>query len=132
YTTLAPDEMTADPVFSFNPDLPDVSNIHEATFVFDCEDASRGVLNLPDGRRFVVRDPSNWVERPRVGVPYSRRIEALFEEGAPLVQTDNATRISSSDAEGGGCASVGPNPGAASAWLFAMVLAGFTWRRRRA
>ena len=28
FSTLSPEEMTKDPIFSFNPDLPDVSNVH--------------------------------------------------------------------------------------------------------
>ncbi|MEO1337941.1 MAG: MYXO-CTERM sorting domain-containing protein, partial [Myxococcota bacterium] len=60
-----------------------------------------------------------------------RRIEALFEEGAPQVEIDNVTLISSGDQEPGGCASSGQNPGAATAWLFAMGIAGLLWQRRR-
>ena len=36
YTTMSADEMTMDPVFAFNPDLDDVSNIHTATQVLEC------------------------------------------------------------------------------------------------
>src|SRR5690606_5374895 len=37
YSTLSADEMTADPVFVFNPDLPDVDNIHRAERVIECD-----------------------------------------------------------------------------------------------
>ena len=132
YTTLSPEEMTRDPVFSFNPNLPDVSNVHQATFVFDCEDTSRGVLYLPDGRRFFVTDPASFVNRDRTDVPYSRRIEMLSEEGAPRIDVDNATRISPSDVDAGGCGcSTSENPSGGSAWLAAFALAGLIWRRRR-
>ena len=36
YTTMSADEMTMDPVFAFNPDLDDVSNIHTATQLMEC------------------------------------------------------------------------------------------------
>jgi hypothetical protein len=37
YSTLSADEMTVDPLFVFNADLPDVSNIHQATRVIECD-----------------------------------------------------------------------------------------------
>lgn len=36
YSTLSAAEMTVDPVFLFNPDLPEVSNVHQATQVTEC------------------------------------------------------------------------------------------------
>jgi MYXO-CTERM domain-containing protein len=36
YTTMSAEEMTMDPVFAFNPDLEDVSNIHTATQLIEC------------------------------------------------------------------------------------------------
>jgi hypothetical protein len=36
YTTLSAEEMTIDPVFVFNPDLPDVNNIHQTDRVIEC------------------------------------------------------------------------------------------------
>lgn len=36
YTTLSADEMTDDPLFAFNPDLPEVNNVHVATRVIEC------------------------------------------------------------------------------------------------
>ncbi|MFT7625923.1 MAG: hypothetical protein ACI9WU_005115, partial [Myxococcota bacterium] len=40
FTTVSPDEMTKDPMFSFNPDLPDVSNVHTATASAVCKPGS--------------------------------------------------------------------------------------------
>jgi hypothetical protein len=40
YTRLSPEEMTVDPVFRFNPDLPAISNVHDLSKdarVWDCE-----------------------------------------------------------------------------------------------
>jgi hypothetical protein len=36
YTTMSADEMTMDPIFDFNPDLPPVSNLHTAERVIEC------------------------------------------------------------------------------------------------
>jgi hypothetical protein len=40
YSTLSASEMTIDPVFVFNQDLPEVSNLHQATRIIECD---RGV-----------------------------------------------------------------------------------------
>ena len=120
YTTLSPDEMTRDPVFSFNPDLPDVSNVHLATFETDCDNFQRGVLVLPDGRRFNVDSPNQWTDLTARDVPFSRRIEVLREEGAPLIAVDNTTRISAGLSDGG-CSCAGSTaPSTTSAWLAAI------------
>jgi Uncharacterized protein conserved in bacteria (DUF2330) len=37
YTTLSAEEMTLDPVFTFNADLEDVSNVHSAERVIECQ-----------------------------------------------------------------------------------------------
>jgi MYXO-CTERM domain-containing protein len=36
YSTMSAKEMTADPLFTFNPDLQDVSNVHTAVRVIEC------------------------------------------------------------------------------------------------
>jgi hypothetical protein len=43
YTRISPEEMTVDPVFRFNPDLPTISNVHDLSKdarVWDCEDGN--------------------------------------------------------------------------------------------
>jgi hypothetical protein len=40
YTTMSGDEMTVDPVFDFNPDLGDVSNLHTAERTLTCDGPS--------------------------------------------------------------------------------------------
>ena len=47
YTTMSADEMTIDPVFEFNPDLPDVSNQHVATRYVRCDGNSTWRAELP-------------------------------------------------------------------------------------
>lgn len=41
YTTLSANEMTKDPIFAVNPDLPEVSNIHSAEATPICENGSK-------------------------------------------------------------------------------------------
>ncbi len=139
YTTLSPEEMSKDPTFSFNPSLPDVDNEHNADFTVLCDGSGNvdgsGILRLPDGRRFFINDQAAWSARNRTGVPYSRRIELLREEGAPMVEIDNATRLSDSDADSSGCTCLAggtPASGSSTALSFAaLAAAGLLLRRRR-
>ncbi|MBK9941800.1 MAG: DUF2330 domain-containing protein [Kouleothrix sp.] len=55
YTRISPEEMTVDPVFRFNPALPDVSNIHDLrqdARLWDCENYA----NRASSRAAVVLD----------------------------------------------------------------------------
>ncbi len=139
YTTLSPEEMTKDPVFSYNPSLEDVSNIHEATFTILCsgfgDPTGSGILELPDGRRFFVEDQGEWINRDREGVPYSTRIERLLEEGAPRVDVDNSSSLSPGDPEANsGCACTAQDnqrQGLGSSLLLGLALLGFAFIRRR-
>ena len=45
-TTVSPDEMTRDPFFAFNPELEDVSNIHQASASGDCDPDTGTVSNV--------------------------------------------------------------------------------------
>lgn len=97
FTTLSPDEMTKDPVFSFNASLPDVDNQHLARFTQRCAEGGGlnpvGVLELPDGRTFETT-PGDWsLSRDSLDAPASARIEVLREEGAPDVEVDNTRAV---------------------------------------
>jgi len=55
YTAISPEEMTDDPVFRFNMDLGDVSNVHTAQATVLCDQVDREGrapirVTLPDGR----------------------------------------------------------------------------------
>ena len=45
FTTISPDEMSKDPLFSFNPDLPDVSNEHWIKATAECKEGSTWEAN---------------------------------------------------------------------------------------
>jgi MYXO-CTERM domain-containing protein len=138
YSTLSPEDMNLDPVFSFNPDLPDVSQNHEATFTYICDffqdgpNNTPGILKLPyDGRQFYVKNQADWEARDISRVPYSERIELLREEGAPQIEVDNTNRVSPGNAGGCACSStdLGGSSSAGAALMIALVAAGLLGRR---
>ena len=114
FTTLSPTEMTKDPVFSFNPDLEEVSNIHTGRLIYYCgiidEDTPATTpakivtedgweLPLPDG---TGQNP--WVDVPW---PMSHQIQVVREEGAKNVVVDNTdiilATIAAHRGDDGGC-----------------------------
>jgi MYXO-CTERM domain-containing protein len=146
FTTLSPDEMTKDPVFSFNPDLPEVSNVHYAELVFlECSFGGGVNTNGPallvteQGWRLYLPDGPTRNDWDQAGLPASLRIETLREEGAAQVVTDNAGAIGTGvDAYrraprlgAGGCTASPGATGGAGAFLLA-GLALLRIRRRRA
>ena len=59
YTTLSAEEMTLDPIFSFNPDMNDVDNVRYADAEFDCGDGllrseAPVTITLEDGRTIAL------------------------------------------------------------------------------
>jgi MYXO-CTERM domain-containing protein len=144
FTTMSPDEMSKDPVFSFNPDLPDVSNVHEGRLIYYCgiiaEDSPTTTpakiitedgweLGLPDGPGQNPWLIDTW--------PQSRFIEVVREEGAADAVVDNSEAIALFIAsrerdvgfqETGGC-SLGGSGAAGGLGLAALAL--LLMRRRR-
>ncbi len=84
YTALSPIDMTDDPVFSENPDLPEVSLEHNATVTIPCK-----------GSSWIRSDRGFESQYPRFGVslPASERIEILRESGTPELVTNNRDDI---------------------------------------
>ena len=107
YTTLSADEMTVDPMFDYNPDLPAVDNIRSADARWDCggdsETPQEGwelVVTLSDGREvrskpFVDGGPVPFAE------PAAATIEQLRTSGPPeiitAIETANAPASTPSD-----------------------------------
>ncbi len=91
YTTMSPEEMTIDPIFHENPDLPPVDKSQVlATQWYPCDSAPE--WNLPSG--FVV--PGNWEQTwPAMPpeMPWAQRIEIIPPVGAPQVEIDNTQLI---------------------------------------
>jgi hypothetical protein len=64
YTTMSAEEMTVDPVFDFNADLADVSNIHTAQRTMLCDDKNTDPFSAP----WDVEFPQGIVHGTEVGV----------------------------------------------------------------
>ncbi|MCA9600876.1 MAG: DUF2330 domain-containing protein [Polyangiales bacterium] len=142
YTTMSPDEMTKDPMFDFNADLPSISNVHTADRIIECSpevdrsDASWRV-KLANGQ--VVRGRgSQWpFAADDEGLPANERTVRLGTEGEGEVVDDNIRVIAAalsdhnagvpstaSSAGGSGLCSTKPGSGERSAGLgFAGLLA---------
>lgn len=128
YTVLSPEEMTEDPVFGFNADLPDVPRQHNAYLSRDCDDAEApNYLTLEDGR--VVE--SNGVGDSPAGrqIPAASEIQVLGLEGPPQV----IRSVGATTEDAGGCSSNSArNRGAADLIvIFASVFSLRAWNRRR-
>jgi len=146
FTALSPQDMTADPVFSENPDLPDVPLLRSARLTFPCRGQGYLVSNDTGFRSQVPGRLSSTA-------PASIRIETLREAGPPIVDTDNTVAITAAlgpvdygsmtgapstqpTPSGGGCAcDVAFSRGDRGMLvLFLLALVGARWiaRRRRA
>jgi len=148
YTTLSADEMTLDPLFGFNPDLPNVSNLHNAQRVIACSPnvsqfSAPWRIELPQGG--VVWGSADqaasgvWPSELST-LPPNRTIARAAESGEGKVIEDNSATIesqlahynsgkSSAAEEGGGCTT--GRGRAAGAWLAVALVGGTLIGRRR-
>jgi MYXO-CTERM domain-containing protein len=120
YTTMSADEMTTDPLFTFNPDLPDASNVHTADRVIECnpdvfEFQAPWRIELPQGGsvRGTASDLGSWPESFS-SMPPNRVITRSSDSGPGKTIEDNsdaieaaldaynATRPPASTGQGGG------------------------------
>jgi hypothetical protein len=131
YTVLSPEEMNSDPVFSFNKDLADVSNVHEASLTYICSFFQDGpnntpaILKLDDGREFYVKTQADWAARDVSRVPFSTRIETLREEGPPVIEVDNTSKISGGENDNGcACTTSEPAPSSSDGAPIGLSIAG--------
>ncbi len=100
YSTLSPEDMNKDPVFSYNPSLPPYPNEHTATLTYHCggffssQRYSSATLELPSGlhREFSI-DQVNGGTYPAIDAPYSEQIQILRETGEPEIVVDNSDAI---------------------------------------
>ena len=96
FTTISPEEMTKDPVFSFNPDLADVSNLHKVTAKAHCKpgstyDADAVTLMFDDGDEITVQGDfqqcGGFIAQPGTGgtdaQPPVAEIQIMSESGQP-------------------------------------------------
>jgi len=100
YTTLSADEMTVDPLFTFNAVLPEVSNVHTANRVIECSadvsvSAAPWRIELPQGG--VIRGLGNqgvgtW-PAPLAQLPPNFSIVRTGASGTGKVVENNAAAI---------------------------------------
>ncbi len=145
FTTLSPNEMTKDPVFSFNPNLPEVSNVHSGTITYYCDlvadptaQNTPAVLYTEQGFKLVYSSGVGEADAENpyddVVMPQSQFQELLREEGDAVVVVDNTQLIRSAlrEARGsnsGGCSSTGTGAGASGLLLLGLAL--LALRRRQ-
>jgi hypothetical protein len=99
FTTMSPEEMTMDPLFDFNPDLADVSNLHMATQIIECspditQDAAPWRILLPQGG-VISGKGSNGTWPIAIGgaVPANLKVVQLGTSGSGKVTEDNSSMI---------------------------------------
>ena len=106
YTTLNPEDMTEDPVFTFNAELPEVSPQHDAKLDITCNQPRRLITE----QGWIVELGQPPVEPS--SSPAALRVEVLGEEGSGTVVTDNHAAINTIFEREGlpmqGCATIDP------------------------
>jgi hypothetical protein len=100
YSTLSAAEMTIDPVFVFNPDLPNVNNIHQANRIIECnsgvyESQASWRIEFPQGTtiRGTPASVGQWPEAVS-DQPPNFRVLTLAASGEGEVIDDNSGVIS--------------------------------------
>lgn len=102
YTTMSAEEMTLDPVFTFNPDAGDVSNLHTADRIIECnpnvfqsEAPWRIELANGDVIRGTAQDAQVQTWPSALGdLPANARIVRASNSGSGKVVEDNTASIS--------------------------------------
>ncbi|MEC8024052.1 MAG: DUF2330 domain-containing protein, partial [Myxococcota bacterium] len=97
YTIISPNEMSRDPIFLENPDLPDVSNVHIATGTAICpegtSDATKVQLTLSDGTELMYDIPDDWAPATLEGgtddLAPAAEINRMYTAGAPEPVSDS-------------------------------------------
>ena len=93
YTTLSPHEMTEDPLFHANYEVPEVDNTARvATFFASCEGATemQGIGITPAVETQGIKA---WPDIAPDEMPWALRIETVPVSGAPMVLVDNTAQI---------------------------------------
>ncbi len=98
YTTMSAEDMTLDPLFTFNPDLADVSNVHTAERIIECnpgiyQSDAPWRIELPQGGiiRGTAATVGTW---PTIAdMPPNRKIVRDGETGTGRVIEDNGDDI---------------------------------------
>jgi hypothetical protein len=137
YTTLSPEDMTRDPVFTWSKALGGFANVHQATLTYHCDGAALGATTpatLETEQGYVVSYPHGTAGAAPIDLPGSRRIEVLSEDLPPAAIIDNDERIVAALAQRPPAAPAGPEACAVAgsqAGGLAPLLVLIVWRLRR-
>lgn len=142
FTTLSPEEMVKDPVFSYNPDLPEVANEHRGTITYYCDgidddDSTLVPAVIRTEHGFKLSLPKGTSNNPwlAAAMPASHFTEVLREEGRAIVVTDNTDAILAAieghDGSGGGCSIALTGGRGLPFGLGVLGLVALGWIRRR-
>ena len=141
YTTMSADEMTVDPLFDFNADLEDVSNIHSADLVIECSSKYDQFeapfrVELPSGLVVYGNQQGTWpVSYNQDEMPASLIIAQASTRGDSKVMVDNKKLIQSTlnktapEPTNSGICTISPRSRNVSA-LWALPLLSLALRRR--
>jgi MYXO-CTERM domain-containing protein len=108
YTTMSPDEMTVDPVFTFNPDLAPVSNVHTAQLYIQCDPSiyeyeAPWRIVLPQGGTLSgTGQYTTWPLSLDGSMPANFKIVQLSETGSGDVIENNSMPIAMDLVDSGG------------------------------
>ena len=137
-TIMSPEEMTRDPEFIFNGDLPDVPAGRSANQTIPCDGSNK--MELPDGEAVLLEPGGAWPTFDEA-MPWARRIEVMTPSGAPQVEQDFAEQIHAAvrasnkrygyDNGTGLDCGVRRSGSSLLGALSLLVTFGFVWRRRR-
>ena len=148
YTTMSANEMTVDPLFSFNPDLENIDRFHRATLHVTCDDTGEETsrrIELEDGRTYQLDDvtPIERQEGETVrGDELSAvtQIEQLSVAGPPevikmmmpnqMTPETPSDDVSSGSGDDGGCLQANRGTGS-GVMLWILLLIGLRWRQAR-
>jgi len=106
YTRISPSEMTRDPIFLFNPDLPNVNNVHKAIGKAFCkpgtQEVEKVVVTLENGTELSFAGPFDYSDKPKLmddgtlgGA--SAAVQRMYTVGSP--EDIPQDRIAAVDAE---------------------------------
>lgn len=137
-TVMSPEEMTSDPEFVTNADLPEVPAARTSTQYIPCDGSNK--MELPDGEPVLVDPNGSWPSFDDT-MPWARRIETMVPDGAPQVDEDlgeqihaavraSNKRYSYDDGSGLNCG-VRRTGSSLVGGLSLLFVLGFAWRRRR-
>jgi hypothetical protein len=137
-TIMSPDEMTRDPEFIFNKDLPDVPRARGAAQIIPCSGSNK--IELPQGEALLLEPTGTWPSFDDT-MPWALEVQVMTPSGAPQVEQDfseqihDAVRASNKrfNYDNGSGINCGVRRTGSSliGALSLMVAFGFVWRRRR-